>query len=133
MKSLFPQQNKTKKKKRETVKQSRKKEIKFLDVMIICILIFLLIFVSVTTYMSYKTMYEPTTLIASVFAFCGLEYGLMSSITKRKMILKDKDYGIKNPKNQDQNMSMIVPPTIDESLLNQQNIDNQEATIDEDK
>ena len=49
------------------------------------------------------------------------------------IILKDKDYGINNPENQDQNMSMIAPPTIDESLLNQQNIDNQETTIDEDK
>lgn len=120
MKTLFSKQNK--KKKRETVKQARKKEIKFLDVMIVCILIFLLIFVSVTTYLSYKTMYEPTTLIASVFAFCGLEYGLMSSITKRKMTLKDRDYGIK--KNADSNAPVELPPTIDESLLNQSVIDD---------
>ncbi len=120
MKPLFPKQNK--KKKRETVKQARKKEIKFLDVMIICILIFLLIFIAVTTYMSYKTMYEPTTLIASVFAFCGLEYGLMSSITKRKMVLKDRDYGIK--KNENNNTPIEIPPTIDESLLNQSIVDD---------
>lgn len=126
MKPLFPKKNK--KKKRETVKQARKKEIKFLDVMIVCILVFLLIFVSVTTYMSYKTMYEPTTLIASVFAFCGLEYGLMSSITKRKMTLKDRDYGIK-PK--DDANTLNVPPTLDDNFLETLSSDNQNNDSDE--
>ncbi len=45
-----------------------------------CMLVFLVIFTAVVLYISYKTQSEPSTLVASVFAFCGVEGGCLALI-----------------------------------------------------
>jgi hypothetical protein len=43
-------------------------------------LVFLALFVVAVLYISYKTGTEPSTLVASVFAFCGVEGGCLALI-----------------------------------------------------
>ncbi len=77
---------------------SVKKEIKFLDVALVSLFIFMIIFTVYHSIMVYRTMYEPSSLIVGVFGFCGFECGCMAGITKRKMTLKDIEYQEYNKK-----------------------------------
>ncbi len=56
------------------------KNIKFSKKLIVCIFIFLLLFVIAMCFLFYKTGSEPVTLISCVFAFCGLEGGILGWI-----------------------------------------------------
>lgn len=67
-----------------------KKEIKKTDIFLVCILMFLLIFVCAMIYLTFSTGVEASTLIVSVFGFCGFECGFMSSITKKKIAAKNE-------------------------------------------
>lgn len=71
---------------------SIKKEVKFLDIVLILLFGFIMAFTIYIAIMSYRTMYEPTALITAVFAFVGAECGFAAGITKRKMSLKDREY-----------------------------------------
>lgn len=64
---------------------------------LIAMLIFLFIFIQEILFITYKTGVEPSVLITSVFAFCGIEGGLMAWIKtiKTKHTKKEK---IKNEK-----------------------------------
>jgi hypothetical protein len=48
-------------------------------------LIFLFIFSQEVIFIMWKTGSEPSTLIASIFGFCGVEGGLMAWIKKLKI------------------------------------------------
>lgn len=79
--------NKDSKKQRE---KALKKEIKFMDVSIVGIFIFLFVFTWAMAYLTYSTSVEADTLIISVFGFCGLECGLMAGIQKRKTTIRSE-------------------------------------------
>lgn len=105
---------------------SVKKEIKFLDVTIIFLFIFMIAFTVYHSVMVYRTMYEPSSLIVGVFGFCGFECGCMAGITKRKMALKNIEYQEYNKKNDPQKQEPIDNKEIlDENLpQNQIKIDS---------
>ena len=95
--------NKDSKEQRE---KSLKKEIKFMDVSIVGIFIFLFVFTCAMAYLTYSTSVEADTLIISVFGFCGLECGLMAGIQKRKTTIRselEKLYSNKNKQSLDNN------------------------------
>lgn len=58
--------------------------------------IFLAVFVLAVLFINYKTGSEPSTLVASVFAFCGVEGGCLALIksveatTEKKTVSKRK-------------------------------------------
>lgn len=66
------------------------KKVKFSKKLIVLICIFLLIFISIMAYLFYKTGNEPATLITCVFAFCGIEGGILGWIKTSEEKLKSK-------------------------------------------
>jgi hypothetical protein len=66
---------------------------KFMKVTLTIMFIFLLIFAVSIVVMGFICQYEPSTLIASVFAFCSVEGGLSAWIktTKEKKTTKNKE------------------------------------------
>lgn len=104
---------------------SVKKEIKFLDVTIILLFIFMIAFTVYHSVMVYRTMYEPSSLIVGVFGFCGFECGCMAGITKRKMTLKNIEYQEYNKKDpQQQN------PTDIKEMPNEEDLPQNQIKID---
>lgn len=64
-------------------KKKRKKADKkgrFMKSIIVSVMLFLFIFVIACLYITFKTSTEPSTLIVSVFAFCGFECGILGKI-----------------------------------------------------
>lgn len=58
---------------------------------LVCMLVFLFIFVQEILFITYKTSVEPSVLITSVFAFCGIEGGLMAWIKTTKTKENNKE------------------------------------------
>ena len=56
------------------------KKIKFSKKLLVCMFLFLFLFVIAMCILFYKTGNEPGTLISCVFAFCGLEGGVLGWI-----------------------------------------------------
>ena len=56
------------------------KNVKFSKKVLVSIFIFLLLFVITMCILFYKTGNEPATLISCVFAFCGIEGGVLGWI-----------------------------------------------------
>lgn len=63
---------------------SKKKKGRFMKGVIITIMLFLFLFTLTCLYITYCTSTEPSTLIVSVFGFCGLECGILGTIKKSK-------------------------------------------------
>lgn len=68
----------------ETSTKSKKKKGRFMKGIIITVMLFLFLFTLTCLYITYKTSTEPSTLIVSVFGFCGLECGILGMIKKSK-------------------------------------------------
>ncbi len=56
------------------------KKTKFSKKLLVCMFLFLLLFIIAVLFLFYKTSAEPSTLIMSVFGFCGLEGGILGWI-----------------------------------------------------
>lgn len=61
-------------------KEEFKKKKSYTKVLLSLMFVFLLMFITICLYITFKTGSEPSTLIMSVFAFCGLEGGLTAWI-----------------------------------------------------
>lgn len=111
--------------------KSVKKEIKFLDATLIGLFICAIIFIVYHSIMVYRTMYEPSSLIVSVFGFFGFECGCMASIQKRKMTLKDIEYSEynKDEKKQRQEEDISVQQEI-ESNINSSDLPQNHISLD---
>lgn len=68
----------------EETNKSRNKKGRFMKSIIIAVMLFLFSFTLTCLYITYKTSTEPSTLIMSVFGFCGLECGILGTIKKSK-------------------------------------------------
>ena len=68
----------------EKATNTRKRKGKFMKSIIISVMLFLFLFVLVCLYITFKTGTEPSTLIVSVFAFCGFECGILGRIKTSK-------------------------------------------------
>lgn len=68
----------------ETSTKSKRKKGRFMKGIIITVMLFLFLFTLTCLYITYKTSTEPSTLIVSVFGFCGLECGILGMIKKSK-------------------------------------------------
>ena len=76
-----------------------KKKVRTMDVVLVTIAIFLLLFVAAMIWLYYRTGAIPDTLCTCVFAACGGECGVMGWIkttkdrlTERTFILEDREY-----------------------------------------
>lgn len=65
-------------------KRFEKQTVHIMDLILLVVAVFLLAFVCVVLLIFYKVGSEPTTLIASVFAICGCEAGIMGWIKTNK-------------------------------------------------
>ena len=70
----------------------KKKSIGTMNVVLVIIAVFLLIFVSVMAWMYYMTGGIPDTLCTCVFAICGGECGVMGWIKTSKERYRDREY-----------------------------------------
>lgn len=72
--------------KEEVATKKKIKKGRFMKGIIITVMLFLFLFTLTCLYIIYKTSTEPSTLIVSVFAFCGFECGVLGRIktTKQK-------------------------------------------------
>lgn len=70
--------------KEEKASKTKKKKGKFMKGIIVSVMLFLFLFVLVCLYITFKTGTEPSTLIVSVFAFCGFECGILGRIKTSK-------------------------------------------------
>lgn len=70
--------------KEEKANNARKKKGKFMKGIIVSVMLFLFLFVLTCLYITFKTGAEPSTLIVSVFAFCGFECGILGRIKTTK-------------------------------------------------
>lgn len=70
-----------------------KKKGHYMKVVLVCMFSFLILFTGACLLITYKTKIEPSTLIVSVFAFCGAEGGIAAWIknTKEKKKKEDKE------------------------------------------
>lgn len=76
-----------------------KKKVRTMDVVLVTIAIFLLLFVAAMIWLYYRTGAIPDTLCTCVFAACGGECGVMGWIkttkdrlTERTFTLEDREY-----------------------------------------
>ena len=75
----------------EKATNTRKRNGKFMKSIIVSVMLFLFLFVLVCLYITFKTGTEPSTLIVSVFAFCGFECGILGRIkTSKQKINKEQ-------------------------------------------
>lgn len=72
--------------------EAEKKRIRTMDVILIVIAVFLLIFISLLLWMYYRTGGIPDTLCNCVFAICGGECGVMGWIKTTKDKQQDRQY-----------------------------------------
>lgn len=63
----------------------KKEKKSYMKIVMTLMFAFLLLFVCACLYITYKTSSEPSTLIASVFAFCTVEGGLGAWIKTTKV------------------------------------------------
>lgn len=69
-----------------------KKNIRTMDVVLVVVAVFLLIFVVAMMWMYYRTGGIPDTLVTCVFAVCGGECGVMGWIKTTKERYRDRQY-----------------------------------------
>lgn len=74
------------------MKRGRKKKIKTANIVLVFVGIFLLVFVIACLWLFEETGNEPSTLIASVFAMCGTEAGILGWIRTTKSKFEVMDY-----------------------------------------
>lgn len=76
------------------------KKTKFSKKLLVCMFLFLLLFIIAMCLLFYKTGNEPGTLISCVFAFCGLEGGVLgwikTSENKNEKVEEDLDDELDN-------------------------------------
>ncbi len=70
----------------------KRKTMKTMNKILIIIAVFLFCFIVTMIYLYYKTGGIPDTLVTSVFAICGGEFGIMGWIKTTKDKFLDKDF-----------------------------------------
>ncbi|MCC2124778.1 hypothetical protein [Hominiventricola filiformis] len=76
--------------------EAEKKRIRTMDVILIVIAVFLLIFISLLLWMYYRTGGIPDTLCTCVFGVCGGECGVMGWIKTTKDKQQDRQYELED-------------------------------------
>lgn len=79
-----------------------KKEVKTMDIVLIIIAVFLLLFVIAMVWLFYKTGSVPDTLCTCVFAICGGECGVMGWIKTTKERASERKFELEDRKYQDE-------------------------------
>lgn len=75
-----------------------KKKVRTMDVVLVAIAVFLLIFVVALVWLYYRTGGIPDTLCTCVFAICGGECGVMGWIKTNKDRYRDRRYELEDRK-----------------------------------
>lgn len=78
------------------MEEEEKKKIRTMDVILIVIAVFLLVFIALLLWMYYKTGGIPDTLCSCVFAVCGGECGVMGWIKTTKDKQQDRLYELED-------------------------------------
>lgn len=88
----------------------QKKEVRTMDVVLVVIAIFLLVFVTVLIVLYYLTGGIPDTLCTCVFAICGGECGVMGWIKTTKERKQERKYELEDRKYaEDKDKEIDVP------------------------
>lgn len=74
----------------------KKKKLGTMDIVLVVIAVFLLVFVAVMTWLYYKTGGIPDTLCTGVFAICGGECGIMGWIKTTKERHRERQYELED-------------------------------------
>lgn len=82
------------------------KKIKTMDVVLVIIAIFLLLFVGLMILLYYKTGGIPDTLCTCVFACCGGECGIMGWIQTTKTKISDRENYLSDRKHDEEREQM---------------------------
>lgn len=80
----------------------KKKAIRTMDVVLVVIAVFLLLFIITLLALYYLTGAIPDTLCTCVFAICGGECGVMGWIKTTKERQKDRQYELEDRKHQEE-------------------------------
>ena len=76
--------------------ETEKKRIRTMDVILIVIAVFLLVFIALLLWMYYRTGGIPDTLCTCVFGICGGECGVMGWIKTTKDKQQDRQYELED-------------------------------------
>ena len=76
--------------------ETEKKRIRTMDVILIVIAVFLLVFIALLLWMYYRTGGIPDTLCTCVFGVCGGECGVMGWIKTTKDKQQDRQYELED-------------------------------------
>lgn len=76
--------------------EAEKKRVRTMDVILIVIAVFLLVFISLLLWMYYRTGGIPDTLCTCVFGVCGGECGVMGWIKTTKDKQQDRQYELED-------------------------------------
>lgn len=88
----------------------QKKEVRTMDVVLVVIALFLLVFVTVLIVLYYLTGGIPDTLCTCVFAICGGECGVMGWIKTTKERKQERKYELEDRKYaEDKDKEIDVP------------------------
>lgn len=90
--------------------KKQKKEVRTMDVVLVVIALFLLVFVTVLIVLYYLTGGIPDTLCTCVFAICGGECGVMGWIKTTKERKQERKYELEDRKYaEDKDKEIDVP------------------------
>ena len=78
------------------MEEEEKNKLRTMDVILIVIAVFLLVFIALLLWMYYKTGGIPDTLCSCVFAVCGGECGVMGWIKTTKDKQQDRLYELED-------------------------------------
>lgn len=84
--------------KRLTNADKLKRQVGFMNKVLVIIAVYLLVFTQEMVYIHITTGSTPDTLIVSVYAFCGGECGIMGWIKTTKERLREREYEIEDRK-----------------------------------
>ena len=91
----------------------QKKEVRTMDVVLIVIALFLLVFVTVLIALYYLTGGIPDTLCTCVFAICGGECGVMGWIKTTKERKRERKYELEDREHAEEKENAIPSQTED--------------------
>lgn len=88
----------------------KKKQVRTMDVVLVVIAVFLLVFIGIMLWLYHQTGGIPDTLCTCVFAACGGECGVMGWIKTTKERQRDRQYELEDREHEEKKQGSEVDP-----------------------
>lgn len=88
----------------------KKKQVRTMDVVLVVIAVFLLVFIGIMLWLYHRTGGIPDTLCTCVFAACGGECGVMGWIKTTKERQRDRLYELEDREHEEKKQGSKVDP-----------------------